>query len=368
MGEPGWGLSPFKGLNPFKGLPYIILYCLSLVYGLAVYVRLRLYGIGILRSQRLPCKVISIGNITTGGSGKTPMAIHIAGILKERGESVAILSRGYGRTISGSGSGSGYGILTVSDGKTILLGPKEAGDEPYLMASRLKGVPVIVGKDRAEAGRFAIREFAPTCIILDDGFQHLRLARDLNILLIDARTGFGNGFLLPRGIMREPVSAVKRAAIAMVKGNNLESRAFEVINRAKTPVVKFDYKPSLLTPLNGGQTLCPSSLNGKRVLAVAGIANPESFFSTLRELGAEIVQTLVFPDHHAYSKADVVCIESLRKASSNAEMIITTEKDGVKLNGLAPEGLEIHALSIDVSVNDAKAFEKTLAVFLKEVR
>ena len=161
MSEPGWGFSPFKVLT------HVILYCLSLVYGLAVSIRLRLYGLGILKTERLPCKVISIGNITAGGSGKTPMAIHIAGFLKERGVRVAILSRGYGRTTSG--------VLTVSDGATIFLGPQEAGDEPYLMASRLKGVPVVVGEDRAEAGLFAIREFNPACIILDDGFQHLML-------------------------------------------------------------------------------------------------------------------------------------------------------------------------------------------------
>lgn len=347
MSEPGWGSA------------HIILYCLSLAYGLAVSIRLRLYSLGILRTQRLTCKVISVGNITAGGSGKTPMAIHIAGLLKKRGESVAILSRGYGRTTSG--------VLTVSDGATILLGPQEAGDEPYLMASRLKGVPVVVGENRAEAGLFAIRKFNPTCVILDDGFQHLRVERDLNILLVDARTGFGNGFLLPRGILREPISAVERASITMVKGNNLEAKAAKIINRANTPVVRFTYKPSCLTPLNDGQALSPASLNGKRVLAVAGIANPESFFSTLRELNAEIVKTLIFPDHHAYSKADAVRIESLEKASPDTEMIITTEKDGVKLKSLVDKGLQIHALSIEVSVEDGKEFEEALS-FLKEGR
>lgn len=361
-----WMNEPGQGLSPFKWPAHVILYCLSLAYGLAVYIRLRLYDLGILKTQRLPCKVISIGNITAGGSGKTPMAIHIAGLLKKQGQSVAILSRGYGRTTSG--------VLTVSDGANILLEPQEAGDEPYLMASRLKGVPVVVGEDRAEAGLFAVRKFAPACIILDDGFQHLRLERDLNILLVDAKTGFGNGFLLPRGILREPLSAVKRASITMVKGDVLEAGATKIIT---TPIVRFAYKPSCLTPLNDGQTLSPASLDGKRVLAVAGIANPQSFFSTLRELGAEIVQTLVFPDHHAYSKADAVRIESLEKASpegvgttgvgTTVEMIVTTEKDGVKLKSLVDRSLGIYALSIEVSVKDGKEFEEALS-FINEGR
>ena len=279
----------------------------------------------------------------------------------------------------------------MSDGINILLGPKEAGDEPYLMASRLKGVPVVVGEDRAEAGRYAVQKFAPSCIILDDGFQHLRLERDLNILLVDATTGFGNGFLLPRGILREPIEAVKRASIAMVKGNGrrrlegsglegsgLEGGAGKLLKKMKTPVVRFAYKPSSLTALDGSETLPPDGLKNKRVLAVAGIANPESFFSTLRELKADIVETVVYPDHHAYSKADLNRIEALKKACPRAEMIVTTEKDGVKLKrlqGVQPPpgvqpldqgGLQIHALSIECSIEGQTEFEKALALFVKE--
>ncbi|MBI5887665.1 MAG: tetraacyldisaccharide 4'-kinase [Deltaproteobacteria bacterium] len=348
MSEPGRG-----------GLAHIILYCLSLAYGLAVSVRLRLYGLGILSTKRLPCKVISIGNITAGGSGKTPMAIHVAGLLKKRGERVTVLSRGYGRASSG--------VLTVSDGKNILLGPREAGDEPYLMATRLKGVPVVVGEDRAEAGLFAIRKFNPACIILDDGFQHLRLERDLNILLVDAQAGFGNGFLLPRGILREPLSAVKRASITMVKGSGLGDNTADIIHRSGKSVVKFNYKPNCLTHLSGNQTLPLTSLKGKRVIAIAGIANPESFFSTLRRLNAEIVKTIIFPDHHAYSKADILKIEALKKAAPDADIIITTEKDGVKLKGLVDRRLGIYALSIDVWIEDRMEFEKAFS-FLKEDR
>ncbi|MBI5810633.1 MAG: tetraacyldisaccharide 4'-kinase, partial [Deltaproteobacteria bacterium] len=173
--------------------PHIALYLLSILYGASVRMRASLFAIGLIKTKRLPCRVVSIGNLTVGGSGKTPMVMHMADILQKKGRRVVILCRGY--------KGSAKGVNAVSDGRTVLLGYKEAGDEPYLLARRLKGVPVVVGRDRYKSGLYAIEAFSPDVILLDDGFQHIRLARDVNILLVDSKEGFGNGHLLPRGLL-----------------------------------------------------------------------------------------------------------------------------------------------------------------------
>src|SRR3989338_4045779 len=191
-------------------LLYLPLYSSSILYGICIKLRYFLYHTGIFKTKRLTCKVISIGNITVGGSGKTPMAIYLAKKLKEKGRKVIILSRGY--------KGKVKGIGVVSDGGNILLDPEDAGDEPYLMAAKLKNIPVIVGKDRYKAGLYAIEKFNPDVIILDDGFQHIRLARDIDFLLIDLRKGFGNGHLFPLGMLREPLSGLKRGTFFLMKG------------------------------------------------------------------------------------------------------------------------------------------------------
>lgn len=340
-----------------RGMPHIILYALSIAYGAAVRLRYFLYKYGILKARRLPCKVISVGNITVGGSGKTPMAIHIAGILKAKGIRVVILSRGYR-------GAAGKGISAVSDGKNIMLGPVDAGDEPYLMARRLPGVPVVIGADRVKAGIYAIDKFNPHCIILDDGFQHIRLARDLDILLVDGQAGFGNGYLLPRGILREPMAGLKRATAAFVKGGNLNASDSEALKKPEIPVLKFNYRPAKLRDLRGGFASDTALLNGKKVLAVAGIAGPESFFKTLAGLNAAIVKTIVYPDHHDYTRTDVEKIKA-EASRSGADIIVTTEKDGVKLDRFASGGLPIYALGIEVIIEDTGAFNKLLAPFIK---
>ncbi|MDO8426987.1 MAG: tetraacyldisaccharide 4'-kinase, partial [Deltaproteobacteria bacterium] len=321
-------------------LPGLFLSSLSSVYSSGVRLRSFLYGSGIYRAKRLPCRVISVGNLTVGGTGKTPVAIHIAEFLKKNNARVAILSRGY--------KGSTKGVTAVSDGKNILTGPKEAGDEPYLMAERLKGVPVVIGADRYKAGLFAIENFSPDFIILDDGFQHIRLARDLNILLIDSIEGFGNGHLLPRGILREPVEAVKRADMIMVKGGASK----DDLKRFDKPVFEFSYKPIALRDINNNIEAGLGFITGRKVLAIAGIASPSSFFKSLAELNADIIKTLSFPDHHDYIQSD---INEIRARSRGAELIIATEKDGVKLKGQSL-GLPAFSLAIDAEIKDKETF------------
>src|SRR4030066_495268 len=203
---------------------------LSHIYRITGFIRMKLYETGLLRTKRLPCPVICVGNITTGGTGKTPAVIAIARLLQggqvsnlspQRSQRIAILTRGYKRK-------SKEPILAVNDGNEILCTPQDAGDEPYLIASALKGIPVIVGKDRYCSGQYAIERFGSNLFILDDGYQHIRLHRDLNILLIDATNPMGNGHLLPRGILREPLSAVARAnGIIISRANEGEAAGVE---------------------------------------------------------------------------------------------------------------------------------------------
>ena len=320
----------------------VLLYLFSLVYSAGVAFRLFLYSRGILKKTKLRCPVISIGNITVGGTGKTPMTIFLAREIMERGKRAVILTRGYG--------GRARGIGVVSDGTKTLMKPDEAGDEPVLMANRLKGVPVIVGKDRVKAGLFAIEKFNPDVILLDDGFQHIRLERDLNIMLMDSSKGLGNGFLLPRGILREGASAMGRADFAMLKGVGSANMLPKGM-----PTVASVYRPISFSPLHGNGEIELKSLKNKRAVAVCAIASPESFLATLEGLGVKIVKKILRPDHHPYSYADALEIKS---ALSGADVVVTTEKDAVKFAMFLDASMPIYALKIDVELKDASAFKR----------
>ncbi len=330
-----------------------ILYPLSVLYGLVVRARIFFYATGIFTTKKLPCPVISVGNITVGGTGKTPVAVFIAGLLSARGKKAAILSRGYG--------GSAKGPAVVSDGEKILLDPAEAGDEPRLMAERLKGVPVVVGADRFKAGLFAVERFAPDAIILDDGFQHIALHRDVNILLVDSQDGFGNGRLLPAGVLREPASSAGRADMVMVKGKGITPLPALAVDNKKTPAFNFTYEPQCLVELKNDKKNPLDLIRGKNVVAVSGIAMPESFAATLRRLDARITKNLIYPDHHDYTEKD---LQDIASACPPDGIVVTTEKDGVKLKRFAARGFPLYALSVVVSLEDGAGFEKALAGLL----
>lgn len=299
----------------------------GLVYSLTQKLRATLYRIGIFKALRLPRPVISIGNITVGGTGKTPVTAYIARLLLEQGYKVAVLSRGYGGTLEGQ-------IVVVSDGATVMLGPRECGDEPYLLASTVPGLMVVIGTDRYSAGQLAMQQLSPDVFLLDDGFQHLRLHRDLNILLLDSSRPFGNGWTLPAGLLREAATAARRADLIIL------TRCPE--GASVTPLVSG--KPAFAAshrlvdalPLTGGNTVPLAELQGPGFLAFAGIAQPEFFFSALRDRGINVVGNLPFPDHANYNQA---ALDTIRNAlrSSGAEYAITTEKDGVKLKQLPVE-------------------------------
>jgi len=321
----GWALAP---LIPLASL-----------YGLAMKTRSALYARGLLTQHTLPCRVISIGNLTVGGTGKTPVVIALALALRDRGRRVGVVSRGYKR----SGADE---IVEVSDGETVRGDPNETGDEPLLIAQRCPGVPVAVGADRPSVGRHLIGRHHIDTLIMDDGYQHMALRRETNILVLDAGAPFGNGYLLPRGRLREPLSAMARATAVFVTRASQAARLddLKAAVRAMAPAVPIwvtDFAPGAVVQVGGSSTMEPSALKGERVLAVSGIGNPASFRTLLEAAGAVVANYCVFPDHHAYSREDV---QKIRQAAerAGAVLVVTTEKDAVKLAGLvsSPPPLE----------------------------
>jgi len=299
----------------------LLLAPLGWVYSAIQGLRSTLYRIGMLKRHRLPRPVVSIGNITVGGTGKTPVTSYIARLLLAQGYKVAVLSRGYGGSLEGQ-------TVVVSDGVTVMLGPRECGDEPYLLASTVPGLMVVIGTDRYAAGQLAMQQLVPDVFLLDDGFQHLRLMRDLNILLLDCSKPLGNGWTLPAGLLREPAAAARRADLIILT-RCPEGTVVTPLVTGK-PAFAASHRLVDALPLPGGNPVPFAALQGPAFLAFAGIAQPEFFFSALRDRGINVVRTLPFPDHADY---DNESLEAIRAAlqSSGAEYAITTEKDGVKL-------------------------------------
>ena len=336
--------------TPIKCSPifYPILYVLSLLYGLIVRLRLSLYSLSIKKIKRLNCKVISVGNITVGGSGKTPFTIMLARMLTQQGKSVCIVSRGYKRKSTG--------ILVVSDKEKILVDVESAGDEPFLIAKCLPGVPVIVASKRFGGGIKAIEKFSPDVVILDDGYQHIQLHRDLDIMLLDGSVGFANKRLLPLGILREPLSQLKRAQVFFSKGDILDSNKITPLKKEEVNI--FNLNPVELYNVNN-EILALENLKGKEAAMFCAIANPESFKSTLNAININIKEELNYNDHHWYDQNSSREIINLAR---NNEIVITTEKDFVKLTDSLKDIKNIYALKTECTIikNGLKNLEDTL--------
>ena len=302
---------------------------LSYLYAATVKLRSWLYDYGLFKSKRLPCRVISVGNIVSGGTGKTPAVIWIAKALREAGCRPAILLRGYHRQEKTPAT------HVVSDGREILASVETSGDEAIMIARELPSVPVLIGKDRYEAGSHALRELKPDILILDDGFQHRKLERDLDIVTVDATQPFGTKKMLPGGTLREPVSAFRRADLIMLTRVDVVESADRIRKdivalAGDTPIVESRHEPTRLYRLGEGGEIDFGVLKGKSLLAVCGIGNPRAFAETLRRYKAESVKLLPFPDHYHYSRADVAKIQTEAKRAG-ADYIITTRKDELRL-------------------------------------
>jgi tetraacyldisaccharide 4'-kinase len=358
---------PGKGGRPFA----LLLAVFSLFYRFGVVLRNALYDQKLIKSVRLPCKVISVGNVTVGGTGKTPMVVLLARMLMAHGYRPAVLSRGYG-------SKGAAPVNIVSDGASLLLGPDEGGDEPVLIAGSLPGIPVLTGPDRCLTGKTAITRLGADVLILDDGFQHRRLFRDINIVLLDIDRPWGNGLLLPRGPLREPpVRALQRADLLIRTGGisagergkgpgSSEGTAeAKAVWEGSLPVFRGIHQPRVLFCRDKRQEMDLRHLAGKRICAFAGIGAPERFRLTLEFLGAEIGAFLVYPDHHRYTALDLEVIEAAAK-KAQAEMIVTTEKDEIKLMSLDKPAMPCFSLRIEMSIDPWGDFEPLILGMLKK--
>ncbi|MDO9391133.1 MAG: tetraacyldisaccharide 4'-kinase [bacterium] len=312
------------------------LWPVSLLYGLIMEVRAGAYKTGLFRSHKAAVPVISIGNIVAGGTGKTPMAIYVAQILMGQGLRTAVLSRGYRRKSKTKDQISKS--LVVSDGLNVLCPVAEAGDEPYLIASRLLGTKerpgamIIVGRDRVAGAEKAV-ELGAQVIVLDDGFQHLRLQRDLDIVLLDGQRPYDNGWLLPVGMLREPVRALRRAdAIVLTRCNNLNSE-FRILN---SEAARFKTRHKTGQPYKFGDRSAPGleALKSSRIILFSGIARPESFEQSVRQAGLSFASHIKYPDHHHYTRDNLTHIAG---KAQGCDFLLTTDKDAVKL----PPGIDL---------------------------
>ena len=359
----------------FDRLIIFVLFLGSQAYKAAVNLRLLSYELGFSGKERLNCFVISLGNITVGGTGKTPTAQRLAKEIRDMGYRVVILNRGYRAKFYGE-------VGIVSDGKNLKMDATQAGDEAYMLAKHLPNVPVLIGARRAVTGQYAIENFGAEVVILDDGYQHWQVIRDLDILLIDAVSVFGNGHLLPRGTLRESISHISRASVCLLtKVDQAAEGSRDLIRRTvrkynpSAQIVESIHEPRCLIPLAewstnlAGEGISVDTINGRRVMAVSAIGNPASFERTLRDLGAEIISSLRYPDHHDYTVMEMEDI--LRQADSfAAEMIIVTEKDAVKIpEEVAAEtwSIPIFVISVEVKFQSgASDFKKFLRERLTE--
>ncbi len=336
---------------------------LSWFYAASVQLRNILYTHGVLKARRLPCRVISIGNIIVGGTGKTPAVIAIAKHLQREGRRVAILLRGYKRRVREK-------VTIVSDGEKVHASPIESGDEAYMMAKHLRNIPILVGKCRYLAAQVALERFKVDVLLLDDGFQHRQLARDVDILTIPATHPFGSPEkLLPAGTLREPLTALRRADLILLTHADTPNTSAHIKKLVKplapnTPISESVHQPTHLYPLAvsnqrnssqqsavskdasvtehllvadgfrhpmaGSQSSDIKELKGKRVLAVCGIGDPDAFVATLIRCAVASVELLAFPDHYVYTETDKHLISTAFQEAA-ADLIVTTQKDEQKL-------------------------------------
>ena len=348
-----------------------LLFMLSLIYCGVVKTRETFYRKGVLRSKKLPCFVISIGNLTVGGTGKTPMTIYVAELVKRMGYKVVVISRGYKGLAEKTG-----GI--VSDGKTIFMKADKAGDEPFMIADRLKNIPVVVGKNRFNAGMMAFNSFKPDVIVLDDAYQHLQLERDINLVLLDNSCPFGNHHLLPRGTLRESLSSLARGdAFVLTRSDTAKKPENKISSVIKSyagskPVFKAIHKPYIYKVIKGGTFLSQITeessykhsfefLQGRRVFVFSGIARNKDFYNTVRGFKCKVTCFSEFADHYRYTDRDLnTILQSAKK--SKADFVITTEKDYARIANKIAWPINLVVVGIKISFGN---YDNEFNLFIK---
>ncbi|MEI8248010.1 MAG: tetraacyldisaccharide 4'-kinase [Lentisphaerota bacterium] len=353
-----------KRKSPKDQLMLLLLFVISRFYRAVVQFRMWLYDKRIIRNRAIGCLVVSIGNLSCGGTGKTPVVEVFAKTLSHKGRKVAILSRGYRSkqrsmlvklTQKFSSKKMEVPPKVVSDGKNLLLDSAYAGDEPYMLANNLTDVVVLVDKDRVKAGLYAIDEFGTDTLIMDDGFQYMSLKPHINIVLVDSTDPFGNHHVLPRGILREPVKNIRRADYVFLTkstgGNHLRHlKAFIRRHNRRAEIIECCHKPMYLEKVyKKGEREPLEMLKGKRVAALSAIAVPESFEAFVRQLGGDIVEAQHFADHHRFTQQEIIDFINQAK-KSKAEMIITTEKDAVRMPRLERQDIPVYFMRVEIDI------------------
>jgi tetraacyldisaccharide 4'-kinase len=347
---------------------------LSKLYQLAIQIRLALWQHRIFRDHTLGCQVVSIGNLTVGGTGKTPVVEVFARALQQAGRRVAILSRGYKSTPRPLWQRFVAKITfqedkippkIVSDGQSLLLDSEQAGDEPYMLASNLKDVVVLVDKDRVKSGRYAITRYGCDTLLLDDGFQYLALKSRLDICLVDRNNPFGNHYLLPRGTLREPVTNLKRADyIFITKSSELGAKKLRKAIRqfnTKAEVIECAHHPLYLQDVFTGNRTDLAMLRDLDIAAISGIAAPESFEDGLRTLGANVIYRKSYADHHRYTQQEIINMIN-RSLKRGAKAILTTEKDAVRFPKVDRRDIPVYFLRVEIRIiAGAKDFDEAVA-------
>jgi tetraacyldisaccharide 4'-kinase len=339
-----------KKKGPFRALALVVLGFFSILYRLGHGTRRFLYRRGLRKQTKLKARVISVGNITVGGTGKTPLVIFLAEKLKARGERVAILTRGYKREKKE--------MLDLTQVARHEVNWRDTGDEPYLLARRLSDIPIIVAKNRCSSGNHAVEEHGARFLILDDGFQHLRLFRDSDIVVIDSVNPFGNGRLLPAGPLRETLTSLKRADVFVLTKTDQAANKEELVAMLRrynpqAPIVESVYQVRSIERLSDGSPVRAGEVENRKALAFSGIGNPLSFENTLRQLGIRILRHHKFRDHFAYESKHMH--ELSREAESlDADLIITTEKDSVRIPLINEPKIPICVLKIDLKVTSGE--------------
>jgi len=338
------------------------LYVLSKGFQLGVKVRRFLYQARILRDSTLGIQVIAIGNLTVGGTGKTPVVEKFARELQKQGRTVAILSRGYRSRPQPFARWLLNSVLfradstpprVVSDGKSLLLDSDTAGDEPYMLASNLKDVVVLVDKNRVKSGRYAIENFGCDTLLLDDGFQYWKLAgRRQDVVLIDCQQPFGNERLLPRGTLREPHSHLARASTIFITksdGDTAQLRQRIARYNPTAGIIECIHHPLYFEDVFTGERKALDFLAGKRVASLSGIAQPESFEQSLIHLRAELVYAKRFADHHRFTQQEILNVIN-RGKKRQAECIVTTQKDAVRFPKIDRRDLPIYFMRVEIKI------------------
>jgi tetraacyldisaccharide 4'-kinase len=351
-----------------------LLHGLSHAYRLAIKVRRVLYDTRIVRDTTLGVQVIAIGNLTVGGTGKTPVVEKFARELKNQGRNVAILSRGYRSKPPPLSRRFIDRLLLrreqtppriVSDGRSLRLDSESAGDEPYMLASNLKDVIVLVDKDRVKAGRYAIEKFGCDILLLDDGFQYWKLrGRRQDVVLIDCQQPFGNQFLLPRGTLREPASHLARATVIFITKSDGQTQALReriATLNPRAPIIECVHHPLYFEDVFTGERREISFISGLRVAALSGIAQPESFEEGLRKLGASLVYAKRFADHHRFTQQEILNAIN-RSKKRQAQILVTTQKDAVRFPKIDRRDLPIYFMRVEIKIlSGAKDFNDCVA-------